>query len=42
MLDHGVSPPPSAFETWFVSAAHGDAEIALTLAAAAEAFSEIA
>ena len=42
MLEHGVSPPPSAFESWFVSAAHGDAEIALTLAAAAEAFSEIA
>ena len=24
LLDHGVYPPPSAFEAWFVSAAHDD------------------
>lgn len=28
MLDAGVSLPPSAFEAWFVSGAHGDEEIA--------------
>jgi glutamate-1-semialdehyde 2,1-aminomutase len=27
MLDAGVSLPPSAFEAWFVSGAHGDAEL---------------
>jgi glutamate-1-semialdehyde 2,1-aminomutase len=27
MLDEGVSLPPSAFEAWFVSAAHGDREL---------------
>jgi len=41
MLDQGVLPPPSAFETWFLSTMHGDAEIAHTVAAAAEAFSSI-
>ena len=28
MLDAGVSLPPSAFEAWFVSGAHGDEEMA--------------
>jgi glutamate-1-semialdehyde 2,1-aminomutase len=28
MLDAGVYLPPSAFEAWFLSSAHGDAEIA--------------
>ncbi len=40
MLAHGVSLPPSAYEAWFVSAAHGDAElerIASALPAAAKA-----
>jgi glutamate-1-semialdehyde 2,1-aminomutase len=41
MLDQGVSAPPSAFETWFLSAAHGDVEIARTLAAAEEALGAI-
>ena len=27
MLDHGIYPPPSAFEAWFVSAAHDDAAL---------------
>ena len=27
MLDRGVYLPPSAFETWFVSAAHDDAAV---------------
>jgi glutamate-1-semialdehyde 2,1-aminomutase len=42
MLARGVLLPPSAFETAFVSAAHGDAEIAETLAAAREALAEVA
>jgi glutamate-1-semialdehyde 2,1-aminomutase len=42
MLDHGVYLPPSAFEAWFVSAAHDDAALervadALPKAAAAAA-----
>jgi glutamate-1-semialdehyde 2,1-aminomutase len=28
MLDAGVWLPPSAYEAWFVSAAHGAAELA--------------
>jgi len=38
MLDRGVYLAPSAFEAGFMSSAHGDAEIAHTLAAAREAF----
>ena len=38
MLDRGVYLAPSAFEAGFVSAAHGDAELEATLAAAREAF----
>jgi len=41
MLERGVYLAPSAFETGFVSAAHGDAEIDATLAAAREAFRAI-
>ena len=37
MLDRGVMLPPSQFETWFVSAAHTEAEIDATVAAANEA-----
>ncbi len=39
MLDAGVYLAPSAFEAGFVSAAHGEAEIERTLAAAKKAFS---
>jgi glutamate-1-semialdehyde 2,1-aminomutase len=42
MLRRGVYLAPSAFEAGFVSAAHADAEIDATLAAAAEAFAEVA
>ena len=42
MLDLGVYLAPSAFEAGFVSAAHGDAEIDATLAAASEAFARVA
>lgn len=38
MLERGVYFAPSAFEAGFVSSAHGDEEIARTLAAAREAF----
>ena len=38
MLDAGVLLAPSQFEAWFISAAHGEAEVAETLAAARRAF----
>ena len=38
MLDNGVYLAPSAFEAGFVSSAHGDTEIELTLDAAEKAF----
>ncbi len=38
MLDHGVYLAPSAFEAGFVSAAHTDADIDATIAAARDAF----
>ena len=37
MLERGVMLPPSQFETWFVSAAHTEAEIDATVNAAHEA-----
>jgi len=43
MLSHGVHLPPSAFETWFVSASHDDAAVDRVLAAlpaAAQAVSD--
>lgn len=41
MLDAGVSLPPSAFEAWFVSGAHGDAELE-HIAVAAESGARVA
>jgi glutamate-1-semialdehyde 2,1-aminomutase len=38
MLDRGILLPPSQFEAWFVSMAHGQAEIEATLEAAGQAF----
>jgi glutamate-1-semialdehyde 2,1-aminomutase len=38
MLDRGVLLPPSQFETWFVSAAHTDRDVDMTVKAAREAF----
>jgi len=38
MLDQGIVLPPSQFEAWFVSMAHGHAEIEATLGAARKAF----
>lgn len=40
MLTRGILLPPSSYECAFLSAAHGEAEIALTAAAAREAFQE--
>jgi glutamate-1-semialdehyde 2,1-aminomutase len=37
MLDRGVYLPPSAFEAWFVSITHGDAEVEHVLDAARQA-----
>jgi glutamate-1-semialdehyde 2,1-aminomutase len=42
LLARGVYPPPSQFEAWFPSLAHGSEEVALTVAAAQEAFAEVA
>jgi glutamate-1-semialdehyde 2,1-aminomutase len=42
MLDRGVYLAPSAYEAGFVSAAHGPREVELTIAAAREAFRELA
>lgn len=41
MLEQGVYLAPSAFEAGFVSAAHGDAEIDATIAAAAKVFARL-
>src|SRR5690606_6125473 len=38
MLERGVYFAPSAFEAGFMSSAHGEAEIAITVDAAREAF----
>ena len=40
MLERGISLAPSAFEAWFLGAAHRDADIDRTVAAAREAFRE--
>jgi glutamate-1-semialdehyde 2,1-aminomutase len=42
LLARGVYPPPSQFEAWFPSLAHGEAEVELTVRAAAEALAEVA
>ncbi len=41
MLDQGVWLPPSQFEAAFLSTAHGEAEVAATLAAARQAFQAV-
>ena len=40
MLDHGIYPPPSQFEAWFVSLAHDEEAIDRTVTAAREALEE--
>ena len=41
MLDQGVWLPPSQFEAAFLGTAHGEAEVAATVAAAREAFNAV-
>ena len=41
MLEQGVYLPPSPFEAWFLSTAHGDFEIQKTLEAAEYAFEQM-
>jgi len=41
LLARGVYPPPSQFEAWFPSLAHGDAQLDATVEAAAAAFAEL-
>jgi glutamate-1-semialdehyde 2,1-aminomutase len=42
LLARGVYPPPSQFEAWFPSLAHGAEHVERTLEAAAAAFAEVA
>ena len=42
MLKRGVYPPPSQFEAWFLSAAHSEAHIRKTIAAARGAMKDVA
>jgi glutamate-1-semialdehyde 2,1-aminomutase len=42
LLARGVYPPPSQFEAWFPSLAHEPRHVERTVAAAAEAFAEVA
>ncbi len=42
MLERGVALPPAQFEAWFVSAAHTEADIDLTVEAAAESLRRLA
>jgi glutamate-1-semialdehyde 2,1-aminomutase len=42
LLDRGVYPPASQFEAWFPSLAHTEDDVRETIAAAAEAFEELA
>jgi glutamate-1-semialdehyde 2,1-aminomutase len=41
LLEGGVYFPPSQFEAAFISTAHSEADVTLTIAAAAKAFGEI-
>jgi glutamate-1-semialdehyde 2,1-aminomutase len=41
MLKRGVYPPPSQFEAWFLSAAHTDAHVKKTIAAARAAMKDV-
>ena len=41
MLKRGIYPPPSQYEAWFLSAAHSDAHIRKTIAAARVAMKDV-
>jgi glutamate-1-semialdehyde 2,1-aminomutase len=40
MLDRGILLPPSQFEAWFISMAHGPVELEATVDAAREALQQ--
>jgi glutamate-1-semialdehyde 2,1-aminomutase len=40
MIERGVNIPPSQFEAMFISLAHSDADIEVTITAAREALAE--
>jgi glutamate-1-semialdehyde 2,1-aminomutase len=42
MLTRGIYPPPSQFEAWFLSAAHTDRDVVVTIAAARAAMKDVA
>jgi glutamate-1-semialdehyde 2,1-aminomutase len=42
LLGRGVYPPPSQFEAWFPSLAHGEEQLERTLLAAEAAFAAVA
>jgi glutamate-1-semialdehyde 2,1-aminomutase len=42
MLSRGIYGPPSQFEAWFLSAAHSDADVRATIAAAHAAMKDVA
>ncbi|MGH2673932.1 MAG: glutamate-1-semialdehyde 2,1-aminomutase [Actinomycetota bacterium] len=42
MLERGVYLPPSGYEAWFLSTAHGETEVGLVTEAAGEAATEVA
>ena len=42
MLKRGIYPPPSQFEAWFLSAAHTDRQVRLTIDAAHSAMKDVA
>jgi glutamate-1-semialdehyde 2,1-aminomutase len=41
LIVRGVYPPPSQFEAWFLSAAHTEKDVELTIAAARAAMREV-
>jgi glutamate-1-semialdehyde 2,1-aminomutase len=41
MLARGIYPPPSQFEAWFLSGAHTERDVDVTIKAAREAFKEV-
>jgi glutamate-1-semialdehyde 2,1-aminomutase len=41
MMDRGVWLPPSQYEAAFLGMAHGESEIAETIAAASQAFQDV-
>ncbi|MBI3264589.1 MAG: aspartate aminotransferase family protein, partial [Acidobacteria bacterium] len=41
MLREGIYPPPSQFETWFLSGAHTERDVARTIRAARKAMEEL-